>query len=143
MLVSATPPLLALGFLTTIKGSFPPRARLSSSSLARVCKRNLSKSTNLYLINWKLSWNLLTGSTSSSELQNLKAEYTYLENISSSVLVLGLAKVNIFQLILTELRSVIFTSLMEVGQGSIIKKKVIFQISSTILLKNQKIPANW
>ena len=51
---------------------------------------------------------------------------TYLENISSSVLVLGLAKVNIFQLILTELRSVIFTSLIEVGQGSVIERKSLF-----------------
>ena len=47
MLVSATPPLLALGFLTTIKGSLPPRAKACSSSLARVCKRSLSSCTSL------------------------------------------------------------------------------------------------
>ena len=44
--------------------------------------------------------------------------YIYFEKISSSVFVLGLAKVSIFQLIFTELKSVILTSLMEVGQGS-------------------------
>ena len=43
---------------------------------------------------------------------------TYFENISSSVLVFGLASVNIFQLILTELRSEMLTSRMEAGHGS-------------------------
>ena len=54
MLVSATPPLLALGFLTTINGSLPPRAKACSSSLARVCKRSLSSWTSLQKT-WQIS----------------------------------------------------------------------------------------
>ena len=42
ILVSATPPLLALGAFTTMKGSFPPLAREASSSACTVARRNLS-----------------------------------------------------------------------------------------------------
>ena len=42
ILVSATPPLLALGAFTTMKGSFPPLARDASSSACTVARRNLS-----------------------------------------------------------------------------------------------------
>jgi hypothetical protein len=43
---------------------------------------------------------------------------SYFENISSSVLVFGLASVSIFQLMLTELRSEMLTSLIDEGHGS-------------------------
>lgn len=47
MLVSATPPLLALGFFTTIKGSLPPRAKACSSSFPLVWSLSLSNCTSL------------------------------------------------------------------------------------------------
>lgn len=44
--------------------------------------------------------------------------FTYFENISSSVLLSGRARVSIFQLMLTLLRSDILTALIDSGQGS-------------------------
>ena len=44
--------------------------------------------------------------------------YEYFENISSSILVVGLARVSIFQLISTEERSPILTWRIDFGHGS-------------------------
>ena len=49
---------------------------------------------------------------------DFESSWYYFEKMSSSILLVGLARVNIFQLMSTEERSPILTCLMDLGQGS-------------------------
>ena len=102
---SGTPPLLQLGFLIIIWGSTPPLSARSLTSSFLVSSRNLSSWTSLTVLKVK-------------RIRKF-ASYSYFEKIISSFLVVGLANVNIFQLISTADKSAILTCRIEGGHGSV------------------------
>ena len=99
---SETPPWLALGGIIIMLSSTPPFAAKFFASSFLVFRRSLSSKISLVRQHYDL----------------LVYTVEYFEKMFSSILVVGLARVSIFQLISTDERSPILTWRIDCGHGS-------------------------